>query len=266
MLGGGGLAGIAWETGILAGLADEGLDVTGAELTIGTSAGSTVAAQVGSGLPLEELLRRQVDPSARSRELAPTGASGPEFLDTLARLMAETTDPPELRRRVGALALAADTVPEPVRRAVIAHRLPSTAWPDRALLIVAVDAATGEPRIFAQDSGVNLVDAVAASCAIPCVWPPVTIGGSRYMDGGVRSMANVDLATGCDRALVIAPITDDALWEPVDGCRVEIITPDEQTLAAFGPDPLDPATRTPAAQAGRAQGRRCAEQVATFWT
>ncbi|SDI39799.1 NTE family protein [Actinokineospora alba] len=264
MLGGGGVAGIAWETGILTGLADAGVDVTDAELTIGTSAGSTVAAQLGSGLPLEELFRRQADPAAHNRELAPTGAGGAEFLDTLARLMAETADPAELRRRVGALALAADTVPEPVRRAVIANRLPSTAWPDRAL-IVAVDAATGEPRIFGPDSGVDLVDAVAASCAIPCVWPPVTIGDARYVDGGVRSMANVDLAAGCERALVIAPITDDALWEPVEGCRMEIVTPDEQTLAAFEPDPLDPATRTPAARAGRAQGRRCAGQVAAFW-
>lgn len=155
--------------------------------------------------------------------------------------------------------------PESVRREVIANRLPSPAWPDRALLIVAVDAATGASRMFGPDSGVDLVDAVAASCAVPGVWPPVTIGNARYSDGGVRSMANVDLAAGCDRALVIAPIPDDALWEPVEGCRVEIVTPDERSLAAFDPDPLYPATRTPAARAGRAQGRRVAAQLAEVW-
>ncbi|MGH3863028.1 patatin-like phospholipase family protein [Actinokineospora sp.] len=266
VLGGGGLAGIAWETGILTGLADAGLNVTDADLTIGTSAGSTVAAQIGSGLPLDELFRRQADPLAHNRELTPPGAGGPEFMANLAAFTAEGVDPAELRRRIGALALSTATVPESVRREVIANRLPSPAWPDRALLIVAVDATTGAPRVFGPDSGVDLVDAVAASCAVPCVWPPVTIGGARYIDGGVRSMANVDLAAGCDRAVVIAPIPDDALWEPVESCRVEILTPDERSLAAFGPDPLDPATRTPAARAGRAQGRHVAARVAEVWT
>lgn len=265
VLGGGGLAGIAWETGILTGLADAGLDVTKADLTIGTSAGSTVAAQIGGGLPLDELFRLQSDPLAHNRELTPPGAGGAEFMDTLTALMAETPDPAELRRRIGALALSATTVPESVRREVIANRLPTPSWPDRALLIVAVDARTGVPRVFGPDSGVDLVDAVAASCAVPGVWPPVTIGDARYIDGGVRSMANVDLAAGCDRALVIAPIPDDALWEPVEGCRIEIVTPDERSLAAFEPDPLDPATRSPSAHAGRAQGRGVAARVAEVW-
>jgi NTE family protein len=68
VLGGGGVAGIAWMTGLLAGLADAGQDVTGADLLVGTSAGAAVAAQVGSGLSLDALFARQTDPALQARE------------------------------------------------------------------------------------------------------------------------------------------------------------------------------------------------------
>jgi NTE family protein len=148
VLGGGGVAGIAWETGVLIGLADEGVNVTTADFVVGTSAGATVAAQLGSGLPLDQLFKRQADPALQTPELAPTGMSVTELTDTMVNLVAENEDPAELRRRVGALALTANTVPESARLAVIEARLPMHAWPDRALCLVAVDAHTGEPRIF----------------------------------------------------------------------------------------------------------------------
>ena len=91
---------------------------------------------------------------------------------------------------------------------MIADRLPSHAWPARALLIVAVDAHTGRHRAFDRDSGVPLVDAVAASCAVPGIWPPVTIGATRWVDGGVRSSDNADLAADHERVLVLAPMPD----------------------------------------------------------
>jgi NTE family protein len=173
----------------------------------------------------------------------------------------------EMRRRVGEVALRATTVPEPERRAVIESRLPSHSWPARDLKIVAVDAESGRPRVFDKKSGVGLVDAVAASCAVPGVWPPVTIQGRRYVDGGVRSMANADYATGASRVLVIVPMgavepfpSDKPLEQAVEelgarGAEVGLVEPDEASHAAVGDNPLDPATRRPAAEAGRRQGR-----------
>ncbi|MGK5557302.1 patatin-like phospholipase family protein [Actinomadura kijaniata] len=270
VLGGGGVAGIAWQTGVLAGLAAAGVEVTDADLVVGTSAGSTVAAQVTSGLPWEELLARQTDPDRRNEELVPAGSVA-EAMERMLTLQSEGLEPAELRRRVGALALAAETVPESARRAVIEGRLPVREWPQRPRLVIpAVEAVSGAPVLFDAASGVDLVDAVAASCAVPGIWPPVTIADARYVDGGLRSMNNADLAAGHGRVLVVAPFADPVLEEDVagltaEGARVEVVVPDEASTAAFGTDPLDPATRTPSAEAGYAQGRAEAERVAALW-
>jgi NTE family protein len=271
VLGGGGVAGIAWLTGVLAGLAGEGTDVTGAGLLLGTSAGSAVAAQVGSGLSIGELFERQADPALQNRELVPSGGvTVAEFGEIWMRLAGENADPAAIRRGLGARALGADTVGEAERRAVIEARLPVHEWPSRDLRVTAVNALTGELRVFDRTSGVSLVDAVAASCAVPMIWPPVTIGGVRYVDGGVRSVNNLDLAAGHERVLLIAPMDDPTLAADVatitdQGGRVEVIVPDEASRAAFGTDPLDPSTRTPSANAGLAQGRAAAPKIASFW-
>ena len=266
VLGGGGVAGIAWMTGLLAALADAGQDVTGAELVIGTSAGATVAAQLGSGLPLDDLYARQVDPARQSAEIA-----AQIDLDTFAaeygKYLQDATSPEDVLRAAGAFALAATTVPEAARRAVITSRLPSHDWPSRRLQLVAVDCATGATEVFDSASGVSLVDAVAASCAVPGIWPPVTIGGRRYMDGGVRSSDNADLAQGAARIVVVSPLgMDSPLPTPMPlrevvaslrdgGAHVTVLSPDDASRTAIGANPLDPATRVPAAEAGRAQGR-----------
>ncbi|MFI9272677.1 patatin-like phospholipase family protein [Kitasatospora sp. NPDC052896] len=270
VLGGGGLAGAAWETGVLAGLAERGVDITGADRLVGTSAGSVVAAQLGSGLELAELFRRQADPSWQNAELDPSGLTVPELLEIWAKLAANATDPSELRRQLGELALSVETVSERARFEVIEGRLPVHSWPERRITLVAVDTRSGERRLFDRRSGVGLVDAVAASCAVPGIWPPVTIGGARYMDGGVHSNANADLAAGADRVLVLAPLSDPALEEQTTllagSARVETIVPDEASAAAFGGDPLDPASRTPSAHTGFAQGQRVAEVVRELWS
>jgi NTE family protein len=270
VLGGGGLAGIAWETGVLAGLAEEGIDVRAtADHIVGTSAGAAVAGQLTSGLRLPELFARQTDPALQNEELAPSGMAVAEVLELWAKLAAEHTDPVELRRQVGALALGATTVPEPARREVVAGRLPRHDWPDRPLTLVAVDARSGGTRLFDRHSGVGLVEAVAASCAVPGIWPPVPIGDAHYVDGGVRTSNNADLAAGHDRVLVVAPMADPALEAEIAGlrgtARVAVITPDDASAAAFGTDPLAPAVRTPAAHAGLAQGRREAAGVREVW-
>jgi NTE family protein len=266
VLGGGGVAGIAWTTGLLAGLAETGQDVTGADVLIETSAGAAVAAQLGSGLPLAELLARQVEPVRQAAEI-PAEVDLAKMVAELGAELAGVSSSQELLRRIGAYALAARTVPEAARRAVMESRLPVHDWPERALRLTAIDAETGELRVFDRDSGVSLVDAVAASCAVPGIWPPGTIGGRRYMDGGVRSGDNADLAAGCVRITVISPLGYDApIPSPMPlravvaqlrdgGAEVTVIVPDAASAAAVGANPLDPSTRTPAAQAGRAQGR-----------
>jgi len=266
VLGGGGVAGIAWITGLLAGLAEAGQDVTGADVIIGTSAGATVAAQVGSGLPLDDLFARQTQPALQSREI-PVELDLDKLAADWAEVMAGVASAQDMLRRVGAYALAADTVPEAQRRAVIESRLPSRAWPSRRIQLVAVDAETGAPCVFDSESGAELVDAVAASCAVPGIWPPVTIGGRRYIDGGVRSGDNADLAEGSERIVVISPLGYDSpipspqpLRQVVGqlrdrGSEVTVMVPDQASAAAMGANPLDPGTRVPAAEAGLAQGR-----------
>jgi NTE family protein len=156
---------------------------------------------------------------------------------------------------------------------VIAQRLPSHDWPDRMLRISAIDTATGELVTFDRDSGVGLVDAVAASCAVPGVWPPVTIGDRRYMDGGVGSSVNMALANDCDVAVVLVPSGRSAPSPFGGGAADEVdafggstfgVFADDESLAAFGPNPLDPACRKPSALAGREQGRRVAGDLADF--
>ena len=166
VLGGGGLAGIAWHTGVLHGMAEAGLDVTGADSIVGTSAGATVAAQISSGRPLETWFRNQVEPSFQNQEMRP-GVSVVELWETMLGLLEEFPDPTERRRGVCALALEADTVPEPVRRAVVAGRLVGCDWSDRKVAIVAVDAVDGGRAVFDAGAGVALVEAVAASSAVP---------------------------------------------------------------------------------------------------
>ena len=266
VLGGGGLAGIAWMTGLLAGLAEAGDDLTGADVIIGTSAGAHVAAQLGSGLPLTELLARQEDPSRQPAEMM-AELHFAKFGAEIGGRLAGAATVAETRRRLGAYALAAETLPESVRRKVIEGRLPSHDWPVRRIRLTAVDAVTGELRVFDSASGASLVDAVAASSALPGIWPPVTIGGSRYMDGGIRSADNADLAAGFARVTVISPVGFDSLIpsprplrEAVaqlrsDGSAVTVIVPDAASAAVIRSNTLDPATRTPAATAGLAQGR-----------
>lgn len=270
VLGGGGVTGIAWETGLLAGLAEARVDLTVADLVVGTSAGSVVGAQILSGVAIEDLYAEQLK--------AATGEISAKFgVGAMARLVIGSLWPGDERRgraRIGRAALKARTVPESARRAVIEKRLPSHTWPDRRLLITAVDAETGEAKVFDRESGVPLTDAVAASCAVPMVWPPITINGRRYIDGGMRSVANADLATGCDRVVVLAPVAfalrrsqriDWQLATLGGSVRSIVVSPDAQARNAIGSNSLDPAHRAASAGAGRLQAAAVADAVRAVW-
>ncbi|OXM74870.1 MULTISPECIES: patatin-like phospholipase family protein [Amycolatopsis] len=272
VLGGGGVAGIAWETGLLHGLSESGVDILGADRFIGTSAGSTVAAQITSGTALAELFRRQVDPALQTPEIA-ANVDAEAIAEMFGAAVSAATDARDARRRIGELALATQTVPESERLKVIEARLPVHEWPAVPLRIVAVEATTGDERVFTVESGVSLVDAVAASCAVPGTWPPVTIGGRRYIDGGVRSMENADLAAGCDRVLVLrvtevpgnTDLDDQVAALRRDGAEVLVIAPDATAIEAIGPNLLDPSVREAAARAGYDQAVRAAAEVAALW-
>jgi NTE family protein len=271
VLGGGGVTGVAWELGMLAGLAEHGVDLTTADVLIGPPPGSVVSAQIATGADLEERYAAQLaDPAG---ELA--ARLGPLTMARWGLAAVGARDPQKVRARFGALALRSRTVPESERIAVIAGRLPVHEWPERALRVTAVDAHTGEFLVLDKDAGVPLVEAVAASCAVPGVWAPVTTGGRRLIDGGMRSPANVDLAAGYERVAVLAPTTggfsrassvagQTAVLRAA-GARVAVASPDDAAKKAIGRNVLDPAQRAAAARAGRAQAASAAPEFARIW-
>lgn len=289
VLHGGGSAGNAWEIGVVAGLFDAGLDVTEADLIVGTSAGSTAAAQITSTTPTELLAAILAGaPQQRTGPVGPDGGRVPigptaNHMEITSRIIAAAEDAADMRRRMGAAALGMDEASdgsEQTRwRATVAARLPSQRWPQRTVLITAVDAHTGEPVVFDRHSGVDLVDAVAASTANGFGVPPYSIGDSRYIDDGYRRNENADLAAGYERVLVLSPFGGRSrhplqwgmhLAAQVDelragGSRVETIFPDGDSLTAFGVNMMDLSTRAPAARAGYDQGRGLTGQLTEFW-
>jgi len=270
VLGGGGITGIAWEVGVLVGLARAGVDLTDAATVVGTSAGAVVGSRVASGQSLED---------AYAEQLAPPDT---EIGGRLGRLAALKLVPPyvlpgsgrDKLRRVGALALRSHPPGSVDRERVIGARLPVHDWPDRDLRITAVEAETGRFTVFDRESGVDLVRAVAASCAVPTVWPPVAIDGHHYVDGGMRSTANLDLVTGAERVVVLAPLPRSfskrtslrAQLERVGPREWSVITPDAEALADFGKNLLDPAKRADAARSGLRQAAGLVDEVRHVWT
>lgn len=270
--------------GVIAGLAEAGLDLTeAADLVIGTSAGATAAAQVRSGIPTAELLAsvlsEPVRPVGQNRERPPSLPMGTVF-ERMRAIGAAATSAADLRRAMGAFGLESDSILEPAaaqRRATVAARLPRPEWPDRPMIVTAIDAHTGELAAFDRDSGVDLVDAVTASTALPGLVPTHSINGARYIDGGVRSPENADLASGYANVLVLSPLGGQAppgrfeglrrapewrtdLASQVEGLRkqgsrVEVITPDADSEVAMGANLMDLANRIPAARAGFTQGK-----------
>jgi NTE family protein len=289
VLGGGGSAGNAWLIGVIAGLFDAGLDVTEADLIIGTSAGSTAAAQITGASPTQLLAdilsaspQQRTRPGGSDRGRVPLGPSA-DHMERTSGIISAAENPADMRRRMGAAALEMDAESDGSGqtrwRATVAARLPSRHWPERTVLITAVDARTGEPVVFDRHSGVDLVDAVAASTSNGFGVPPCSIGDNRYIDGGYRRNENADLAAGYARVLVLSPL-GGRTRHPLDwgmqlaaqvdelragGSRVETVLPDGDSLNAFGTNAMDLSARPPAARAGYEQGRALAGQLTGFW-
>lgn len=286
VIGGAGAAGNAWAIGVIAGLYDAGLDVTDADLIIGTSSGSTAAAQItGAARPPElfAAILAAAPPPGADRGHDP-GRSIGSILEETNAIIAAAANPADMRRKLGAAALEldaeSDASAQAKRRAIVAARLPDQQWPRQPVRIVAVDARTGEPVVFDRHSGVDLADAVAASTSGPGA-PPYGIGGERYIDGGYRRNENADLAAGYARVLVLSPFGGRSRVPPewgsdlatqvgelrAQGSTVETIFPDgdARDIFAIGANQLDPATRPPAARAGYDQGKALAKRLTGFW-
>jgi NTE family protein len=287
VLSGGGPVGVGWEAGVVTGLAAEGVDLAAADRIVGTSAGSVVGAQVASGGDLAEVTAGMRGGSTDAGPgPAPSGAVGasPEQMDQLMAAFMElftSTEPDEVKRaKVGALALGADTMPEDDFVGVFGQ-LAGVDWPPR-FVCTAVDAETGAFVVWDAASGAPLVRAVASSCAVPGIFPPITIEGRRYMDGGMRSLTNADLAEGHDRVLIVSLMDPATMVGPLAGLAaglerevatlrdaggtVEAVFPDAEAAAVMGANLMDPALVGPAIEAGERQGRRVAADLAPFWS
>ena len=271
VLGGGGVTGVAWETGLIAGLAGLGINLAAADVIIGTSAGALVGADITSGQELEALYQAQLAPP----EPEPPARVGWDFIGRLLWDMNTSRSPAQARARIGRWALAAPTMPEADRRKVFQARLHSSAWPSQALKVTAVDARTGKLAVFTSAGSADLVDAVGASCAVPGVWPPVTIGERRFMDGGMRTTANADLAAGYERVVIVAPVAvgighmvspgRQAGALSAAGARVALVRPDREAQRALGRNMLGVSRRAAAARAGRTQAATAAPAVRAVW-
>lgn len=277
VLGAGGIAAYAWQIGLIYGMADAGLDVRDADLFVGTSAGSRVAAQLAGGASLEQLFKSQLagpDPAA-----APASRVGfVKIRADVIRAKQAGGPPAEILKRIGVMALATQSDHLAVRRSFVASQLPSRSWPAQRTLIATVNAETGERTAFDSATGISLLDAVLASGAVAGIYPPIEFRGQHFMDGGFYAIANADLAVGCDRVLVstlragnppLALVSLESTVEKLQatGAVVEVILPDDATEAAFQSTGgmFDPAVAAPAASAAREQGRGVARRIAEFW-
>ncbi|GIE88614.1 patatin-like phospholipase family protein [Actinoplanes regularis] len=269
VLGGGGVTGIAWHLGLLCGLRRAGVPIGDADTIVGTSAGAVVGTLLATGVDLEAAVAAQ-EQQIDATPPRPAGTTG--RLARLAVLMDTSIPAQQARAKVGTMALAAATQDEPSWLARIGTLLPVTEWPARDLRLVVVDTADGRDVVLDAASGAPLLSAVAASCAVPGLMPPVTIDGRRYMDGGVRLGAGADLAAGADRLVVVAPmamLSRDRIVEEMaatGAARTLLIEPDQASLEAFGPNFMDRSRRPASVRAGLRQGEELASAVREVWS
>jgi NTE family protein len=266
VLSGGGAAGGAWMAGIISALREQGTDLGDADLIVGTSAGARVGAQLATGV------LGQAPPMWHSP--IKMYATLPQFVAASMRIIAEAPDVQEAARRIAAMGPLGERLASGAdRRRQVAAQLPVREWPEQRLLITAVDAESGRRVAFGAGSSASLADAVTASSALPGVYPLVTINGRRYADGGVHSLYNADLAAGHDVVTVLSPIPlNDYLQAKLDAeiralgpATVHVMTADDESLAAIGPDAPSAEAAQAALDAGVAQARREISTLKAIW-
>lgn len=274
------------------GLAANGVEVSAADAVVGTSAGSVVGFTLAAGRDLTQatdLVTKANDGDSLVGDADVAAAQGAQDLEALLSTVAEAAANPDaaegIRARLGTMALAAATVSEERWLEGFAE-FAGAEWPD-GFACTAVDVTTGRFKVWDKDSGVEVQHAVASSCAVPCLFPPVTIAGERWMDGGVRDMVNADVVTGHDAVLVISctllelpeglalPTLDavfaatraqlDALRE--GGSKVETVVPGPEMLevSGWGMNLMDFTLTGAAYEAGVRQGESEAARLAGFW-
>ncbi|MGV9273748.1 patatin-like phospholipase family protein [Streptomyces griseosporeus] len=264
VLGGGGLAGIGWTVGALTALEEAGvLRLSAAAHVVGTSAGSAVGAMVLQAGSAVAVYDRMVRKSLRNEELTPAVALA-ELMPEMLAVYGGEESVAEKAERFARLSRERSGVDPALRRAAVAGRLAGDVWPDGRLSVTAV-RVDGERTVFTRESGVGLVDAVTASCAVPGIWPTVRIDGVEYLDGGTFSLTNADLAADADRVLVLRPMAELAGEAPEEQRavleRAVVVEPSERALAGFGSDPFDPDVRGVAAVLGYEDGLCAVERV-----
>lgn len=273
VLGGGGQCGIAWEIGLLKGLADHGIELRLSEQIIGTSAGSQVGAVIASNKTWEEIWNEQIDEEIN--EVNPNPNMG-EVFDEYERITKEATNGDDWVEKLCEFAKTyqvAVTEDEHIKR--IKERIGDIQWGDN-LIITGTDIETVRRKTWKQEDNINIHQALSASSSLPGVWPPTTIDGKQYSDGGSYSMENADLATETEKVIILSPNvqvdTPISLKQQVDqliqeGKQVLSLIPNASVVAKFnemGNNPVDPSIRKVIAAASREQGLADSNKVKEF--
>ncbi|GAA4623814.1 patatin-like phospholipase family protein [Actinoallomurus vinaceus] len=261
VLGPGGVVGTAWTAGLVVGLRRAGVDLADADLIVGTSAGAIVGAMLATGQDLERLGALPVDATASAPATDPARMN-----EVFAVLGDRSLDPAEARRRVGRIALAAETGGEETHVSRMAALVGAREWPDRDLLITTVDVETGERRVWDRSDGAPPATVVAASTAMPGAYPPITVNGRRYMDGALAEGSNADLADGAGITVLVEPLAHLFPASPTAGAPgVVRVVPDPAAVAAFGPDLHDRAASRASYEAGVRQAADAADRIRGAW-
>jgi NTE family protein len=290
VLGGGGPVGIGWEAGLVVGLAENGIEVSNADAVVGTSAGSVVGFNLASGGDLTaapSLVRGANQPASATPP--PAAANAQEHVDQLLAALGEAATNPEraeeVRAELGRMALAAETISE-AQWLDTFSAFAGADWPP-TFSCTAVSAVDGSFRVWDKAAGVDPQLAIASSCAVPGVFTPVTIGDTRWMDGGARDILNPDVAVGHDRVLAVSCLlleippefstpALDALFAATHdrldslragGSQVETIVPGREMLeiSGGGANLMDFTRTADAFEAGLRQSKVEAARLADFW-
>src|SRR5947207_6357998 len=264
-----------------------GVDLSQADLIAGTSAGSFVGANLAMGRDVAHLAQTYIAEPQESIAAAQPATPPPDLSILIGKMQEAVSGvraAKEVRAEIGAWALTAKTISEEDFIASFGgwlSGLPENAWPERPFACTAVAAADGSFVVWNREAGIGLARAVASSCSVPGIFPPITIGGRHYIDGGMRSATNADIAKGYDAVLVVAvtvrvadPTLAERFSKPLEnelkalresGARVELIKPDDASLDAFGMNLMDRSHRPAAAKAGLSQGRADAARLRRIW-